>query len=80
MLWEEELEAKRIQDDEDRKRKVTLLDPTVVCVDAPLPLINGRFSRTQLESAVFPTDDVYCAMHASSVVNQVRLLYMFFLV
>lgn len=25
MLWEEELEAKRIQDDEDRKRKVTLL-------------------------------------------------------
>lgn len=22
MLWEEELEAKRIQDDEDRKRKV----------------------------------------------------------
>lgn len=28
MLWEEELEAKRIQDDEDRKRKVTLLDRT----------------------------------------------------
>lgn len=26
MLWEEELEAKRIQDDEDRRRKVTLLD------------------------------------------------------
>lgn len=29
MLWEEELEAKRIQDDEDRKRKVTLLAPTL---------------------------------------------------
>ena len=26
MLWEEELEAKRIQDDEDRKRRVTVLD------------------------------------------------------
>lgn len=29
MLWEEELEAKRIQDDEDRKRKVRWLDPTL---------------------------------------------------
>ena len=28
MLWEEELEAKRIQDDEDRRRKVTYFDPT----------------------------------------------------
>ncbi len=27
MLWEEELEAKRIQDDEDRKRKVASLNP-----------------------------------------------------
>lgn len=33
MLWEEELEAKRIQDDEDRKRKVTLLEK-LYCVDA----------------------------------------------